>query len=148
MGIARSLAAFAVLVAAIPPAAAAEEGPEIHPAVVSVSSGPWVWASGNYHFRAVTVQDGGLIALHVQKIELDPESETLSVVKSFPVDLASVSQAAYEIDGIRWSSADAFLFRLNSKLYAIRGLDGEPEITLAGHFTIERPLRATDWMAR
>ncbi|MGD8394884.1 MAG: GerMN domain-containing protein [Candidatus Eiseniibacteriota bacterium] len=27
-------------------------------------------------------------------------------------------------------------------------IDGEPEITLAGHFTIERPLRAADWMAR
>lgn len=100
--------------------------------VVSVSSGPWVWTGGGYHFRAVTVATQGFVALHIQKIELDPESEAIEVIKTLPIELTAVGPAVYEIDAIDWSSPSAFRFRANSTLYAIRDLDGKPEISLAG----------------
>ena len=126
----RNLTAILVLLAPALPVSAG--GVEIDPAVLSVSSGPWVWASGGYHFRAVTVATRGFVALHVQKIELDPETETLELVKNLSIDLAPVGSAVFEIEGIAWSGPSAFRFRANSKLYAIQDLDGTPEISLAG----------------
>jgi hypothetical protein len=127
------LAALLALATAVcTPALASTAALEIDPAVLSVSSGPWVWASGGYHFRAITVAGDGRVALHVQKVEIADDKETLSVVRTFPIDLSEVSRAVFEIGDIRWSSPDAFVFRVNSQFYAIHGLDGAYELRLAG----------------